>query len=186
MATSVPFHTWRQRKVIVNGSNIKVVTKCERSLCLEAKLWLQLSGTSQIRWTNKYHQYFPKLLSLSHGPPVSLWSSRFSIPGGDSSCSWEFLVCALGYNFGKSRAFTLTTLQEDCWSRRKYTRLHSWTLCCPILSWYTVRVGNQQSWLSINSKTANTLGKHPAKYTINKVYSISFLELTYCDCCRYF
>ena len=41
------------------------------------------------------HQYFRILLSSSHRPPANLCSNRFSIPGGNSSCSW-FSVCTLG------------------------------------------------------------------------------------------
>ena len=54
-------------------------------------------------WHNEWkyvfcHQYFLNTISSTRYPPVSNWSNRPLISGGDSSCSWVFYSCT-GPNF---------------------------------------------------------------------------------------
>ena len=39
------------------------------------------------------HQYFPITISSTRCTPVSSWSNRPLLSGGDSSCSWVFCSC---------------------------------------------------------------------------------------------
>ena len=54
-------------------------------------------------------------------------------------------VRALGHNLGEEISFIMATLWEGTQSSRKYTRLHSWTIYCKILSLHSanppLRVG---------------------------------------------
>ena len=91
-------------------------------------------------WLLKFHHFLfschQLLLYSQFSSPDQQSGHAAFISRGDSSCSWV-VIHALGHNLGKEWGVSLYLLLGGDQSGREHTRLHSWTLYCTALRWYT-------------------------------------------------
>ena len=72
----------------ITPDNLKVIAYRYNCFTMRTS-WLQQSDSA----ISLCHQYFLIPIILSQYTPVSSWSNRPLLSGGDSSCSWVFCLC---------------------------------------------------------------------------------------------
>ena len=160
--------TMKKSKQILNKSLTFSIRSCIfltqfRQICPK-RVKHEKSDCELVPFCDLCHQYFLITISSTQYTPVSSWSNRPLLSGVTAvvhGCS----VHVLGHNLGEEIAFIVATLQEGTWSSRNYTRLHSWTIYCKILSLHIdnppLRVGTSSHGY------CQTQAWNPAKHTIN-------------------
>ena len=81
------------------------------------------------------HQYFLITISSTRCTPVSNWSNRPFLSGGNSSCSWVFYSCTGPKGW-------ILTLQEGCWLVSPVSIMQSLPLST---LWCTLAKGHKQA-----------------------------------------